>query len=78
LPGVADAGRRLRTAGGYANARDDKWRTALMLAARRGDAALIRLLLDAGADAQRRDSEGLSAADHATQSGQTAVLPLLP
>jgi hypothetical protein len=34
-------------------------------------------LLDAGADPALRDRDDLSATDHATQTGQIAVLPLL-
>jgi ankyrin repeat protein len=63
--------------GAQVNAARPDGRTALMLAAERGDAALIQLLLDAGADTQRLDREGLSAADWARRSGQTHVLPLL-
>jgi hypothetical protein len=63
--------------GAQVNAARPDGRTALMLAAERGDAALIRLLLDAGADPQRLDREGLNAADWARRSGQTQVLPLL-
>jgi hypothetical protein len=63
--------------GAQVNAARPDGRTALMLAAERGDAALIRLLLDAGADTHRLDREGLSATDWARRSGQTHVLPLL-
>jgi ankyrin repeat protein len=48
-----------------------------MLAAQRGDAPLVRLLLDAGADPQRTDRDGLRAADLAQQAGHAALLPLL-
>jgi ankyrin repeat protein len=48
-----------------------------MRAAQRGDAALVRLLLDAGADAQRSDRDGLRAADLAREAGHMVLLPLL-
>jgi hypothetical protein len=59
------------------HARQPDGRTALMLAAQRGDAAMVRLLIDSGADIQRLDRDGLSAADWARRAGQTGVLPLL-
>jgi hypothetical protein len=77
-PDAMQAVRDALAQGAQVNVARSDGRTALMLAAERGDAALIRLLLDAGADTQRLDREGLSAADWARRSGQTHVLPLLP
>ena len=59
------------------NAADVNGRTALMTAAARGDEALVRLLLDAGANTALRDQNGLSAADHARQAGHDSVVDLL-
>ena len=44
-----------------------------MLAARRGDAALVQLLLNAGADPARTDRAGRSAVDHARDAGHAAL-----
>lgn len=44
-----------------------------MLAARRGDAALVQTLLNAGADRARTDRGGRTAADHARDSGHDAL-----
>ena len=44
-----------------------------MWAARRGDAALVRLLLDAGADAGRTDHDGQTAAALARAAGHGAL-----
>ena len=63
--------------GADVNGTDARGRSALMLAAQRGDAPLVRLLLDAGADPQRTDRDGLRAADLAQQAGHAALLPLL-
>ena len=59
------------------NAVDAQGRTALMRAALQGDAARVRRLLEAGADPQRRDLEGRSAADLARLAGHESLLPLL-
>jgi len=59
------------------NQRDAKEQTPLMLAADRGDGAIVRLLVDAGADRRLRDPQGLSAADHAERAGHAELLPLL-
>jgi ankyrin repeat protein len=48
-----------------------------LVAAPRGDAALVRLLLDAGADTQRTDRDGQRALDLAQQAGHTDLLPSL-
>jgi hypothetical protein len=73
LQGTVDA----LAQGADINARQPDGRTALMLAAGRGDVAVIRLLIDRGADPQRLDREGLNAADWARRSGHPEVLPLL-
>jgi ankyrin repeat protein len=52
---------------------DPQGRTALMLAAARGDTALVQRLLAAGADANRRDARGRTAADHARLAGHEAL-----
>ena len=52
-------------------------RSALMMAAQRGDEPLVRLLIGAGADSLRTDRDGLRAADLAQQAGHAALLPLL-
>jgi ankyrin repeat protein len=44
-----------------------------MLAAARGDGALVRLLLDVGADARRTDRDGLTAASHARRASHPAL-----
>ena len=44
-----------------------------MWAARRGDAVLVRLLLDAGADAGRTDVDGQTAAALARAAGHRAL-----
>ena len=44
-----------------------------MLAARRGDVGMVRLLQQAGADVRRTDRAGLSAIDHARRAGHEAL-----
>ena len=63
--------------GSCLNAANAAGQTALMLAARRGDEALVRLLLAAGADRARTDPGGRTAADLARQQGHAALAPLL-
>src|SRR5438270_707299 len=50
---------------------------ALMAAARSGSEALVRLLLERGADRVRRDEQGRTAADWAAQQGRAQVAALL-
>jgi len=51
--------------------------TPLMVAARYGRAPVVKLLLRAGADANRLDSEGRSATDYADLGGDAATKDLL-
>ncbi|MEO5375538.1 MAG: sigma-70 family RNA polymerase sigma factor [Alphaproteobacteria bacterium] len=67
------------------NARDDKGRSPLMLAASRGHAEICRLLVDAGADPALRDDDGNDALAVAVTHGKSAAeavlreyLPILP
>ena len=55
------------------NAADAAGRTALMLAAMRGDDGMVRVLLAAGADRARHDQRGASAADYARRAGHEAL-----
>ena len=48
-----------------------------MLAAARGNAGLVRLLLDAGADVKARDEAGKTALDFALARERTEVAQLL-
>ena len=67
----------LARAGADLNARSPSGQTALMQAAARGDARMVRALLALGADRQLRDTQGHSAADMAEAQGHTAVHQLL-
>lgn len=51
--------------------------TALMIAAQRGDAEFVRLLLESGADPEGRNAEGLTAADLATEAGYAEIAEML-
>ena len=51
--------------------------TALMQSALRGDAAMVRLLLDDGADASLRNAAGISALDFARKSGKDDVVAMV-
>ena len=65
--------RRALEQGAPINRTDAAGRTALMLAAQRGDVGMARLLLAAGADARRTDRQGVSAIDHARRAGHEAL-----
>lgn len=52
-------------------------RTPLMIAAARGDTAIVRVLLEAGADASRRDADGATALQLARQQDHAQVVTLL-
>lgn len=73
---VAAVGARLR-AGDPVDARDSSGRTALMLAAARGNLEICRLLLAHGADPAVRDAAGLTAVDIAAHSGFSEGVALL-
>lgn len=59
------------------NARDALGRSALMIAALHGNAAVVDALLDAGADADLADTRGTTALMEAARSGAEDVLELL-
>jgi len=63
--------------GASVNAADATGRTALMLAARRGDEPMVRLLLASGSDRSKTDSAGLTAAEHARRAGHATLAALL-
>ncbi len=63
--------------GGEINARDQRSRTPLMIAASRGHTELCRLLLERGADSSARDEEGLTSLQIARQAGRQEVVQLL-
>lgn len=65
--------RRLLDLGADANQTDREGRSALMIAAGRGDQNLVDLLLAAGADPALTDRQGWSAADHARSAGHEAL-----
>ncbi|MCK6505273.1 sigma-70 family RNA polymerase sigma factor [Myxococcota bacterium] len=60
--------------GADVNATDERGRSALMLAAKRGHARTCRLLLEAGADDTLRDADGLDALGHAQPRLHTEVV----
>lgn len=59
------------------NLADFKKQTPLLLAARNGDAAMVDVLLAAGADADWRDFQGKSAMDLAQESGGSRCVEVL-
>ena len=76
--GHLDAAALLITAGAEVDAMDPlQGRTALILAADRGDAAMVDMLLDLGADATLADANGLTARAIAERQGHRVVVDLL-
>lgn len=67
----------LLQAGASVDAADQHGMTALMVAARSGDAGVVGLLLDAGANAQLRNAKGHTALTLAQSAGQRDVAALL-
>jgi len=63
--------------GANLNAVDENQRSALILAAIRGDAAICELLLDAGVTPSTRDRSGMDALEHARARGHASVIELL-
>jgi ankyrin repeat protein len=63
--------------GAAIDATDDHGRSALMYAARRGDADAVRFLVERGADAKLADDEGKRALDFAREGQATAVVTVL-
>lgn len=57
--------------------RDGSGRTPLMIVARRGHLESARLLLESGGDVSACDGDGLSAADHALESGRSDIIELI-
>ena len=51
--------------------------TALIAAARRGHAAVVSLLLKAGADWKRQDHTGRTALRHAQEAGRGTIVTML-
>lgn len=65
-------------AGASSNSVDDSTgRTGLMIAAKQGDAPMVRFLLANGADRLATDHDHRMAKDHAQESGATPVVELL-
>ena len=58
-------------AGAEVNQTDAHGLSALMVAARLGDEALVQTLLAAGADITARDNDGRTAGDHAAEAGRS-------
>lgn len=63
--------------GGEVNARDQRGRTPLMLAASKGHSELCALLLEYGADSSTRDDEGQTASEIARCDGWPEVALLI-
>ena len=77
LSGVQTAVRLHIRRGDDVNARDDRGRTPLILAASRGHIETCRILLDAGADLRALDNDGHDALSVALQFGQSDLVMLL-
>ncbi|PAA52363.1 hypothetical protein BOX15_Mlig006405g1 [Macrostomum lignano] len=69
--------RSLLRAGANVDIRDSRGRTALMWSALNAKVALLRLLLNSGADWRRRNFDGLTAAQLAQREGHVEVAQLL-
>ena len=71
--------RRMLARGSNVNVKDSYGNTPLMMASAsaRPTAAVVRFLLDSGADVQARDNAGRTALDWALLQGETSVVPLL-
>jgi ankyrin repeat protein len=59
------------------NAKDPYGETALIRAARHGNSAVVKALLDAGAEVNATDRNGETALSWAAQMGKTGVLKIL-
>ena len=66
--------RDLLDRGAHVDDADNRGRTALMIAAERGHAAVAKLLLTHGADPAHRDRQGKTAADLAASADVRAAL----
>ena len=77
ISGVQEVVRLHIRQGNDVNARDDKGRSPLMLAASRGHVETCRILLDAGADPRAFDNNGNDALSMALKSGQSELVMLL-
>jgi RNA polymerase primary sigma factor len=74
----AQASLRLQIArGADLNGIDDRGRSALILAAARGDLVICSLLLEAGAEKHTVDHSGLDALAHARENGHTQIVEIL-
>jgi ankyrin repeat protein len=77
IPGKTEAMKLLINGGADVNRATTAGRTALISAARSGDADAVKLLLDKGADIRVKDSWGRNAATYAGMGGQGDILRLL-
>lgn len=68
---------QLLACGANINAVDDEGKTALMLAAEKGQVGTVNALLAAGADVNATDDDGDTALMHAADEGNNAVVRLL-
>lgn len=74
---AVELGRKLLAWGGHVNARSSTGHTPLMMAARAGNAAAVRWLLDAGADRHATTQAGDTALGLAAMRGHDEVIRLL-